>query len=155
MGMNVFNVQGKKIGTVVDIYIDFYNGTVKGFSISAFSLFKKKQFVAIEDILSLNEVIVSSKVSKEIGISFLDIKDMEVINTQGAILGVVEDIIINLINYSIRGMIVSSGIFDKIYKGKKILLMNNSILGDKQILYHEAEKILFKSLPHNLVSANE
>jgi uncharacterized protein YrrD len=155
VGMIVFDVGGKKIGTVTDIYIDFYKGIVKGFKISAFSLFKKKQFIAVEDILSLNEVIVTAKTTSEEGIAFLDIKDMEVISNEGNILGVVEDVLINLLNYSIKGMIVASGIFDKIYKGKRVLLINNSILGEKEILYYEDQRISFKSLPHNLVMSNE
>lgn len=155
VGMMVFDVGGKRVGTVSDIYIDFYRGVIKGFKISSFSLFKKKQFIAVEDILSLNEVIVTEKTTVEEGIAFLDIKDMEVINSEGNILGVVEDILINLMNYSIKGMIVASGIFDKIYKGKKVLLVNNSILGEKEILYCEDKRISFKSLPHNLVVSNE
>jgi uncharacterized protein YrrD len=80
---------------------------------------------------------------------------MEVISNEGNILGVVEDVLINLLNYSIKGMIVASGIFDKIYKGKRVLLINNSILGEKEILYYEDQRISFKSLPHNLVMSNE
>lgn len=155
IGMDVFNVEGKKIGNLSDIYLDFFKGKVIGFKVTTFSLFSKEQFVFVEDVLSLNEIMVISKLSKMEGVSFLDIKDLEVINQQGKIIGVVEDLIINIINYSIKGIIVSSGIFHKMFVGKKIILINNCILGDGDLLYREDERISFNSLPHNLVASNE
>ena len=67
--------------------------------------------------------------------------------------GVLEDLIIDKETLSIKGMIMSSGIIDTMFKGKEIILASGCILCEKFILYKGKEYIKLKTLPHNLGGA--
>ena len=41
-----------------------------------------------------------------------------------------------------------SGIFDRMFRGKEILLIKHCILCESYILYKENEGVVFKTLPH-------
>ncbi|NRV36354.1 uncharacterized protein YrrD [Clostridium beijerinckii] len=75
---------------------------------------------------------------------------MEVIDTLGNVKGVLEDIIIDIQDYSIKAIVISSGLVDKMIKGKQIILLNRCILGEEYILYTGNEGVMFKTLPHNM-----
>jgi uncharacterized protein YrrD len=72
---------------------------------------------------------------------------MEVIDKDGNIKGELEDILIDEETYKITGLIISGGIIDKIIKGREIILINQSILGEDCILYLGGETIVVKNLP--------
>ena len=148
--MKVLNVEGKKIGTVKDICIDYYNSKIVGFYMSKNGIFNRNCIIKLENIVTLDKELIIKGTSKAPCLLFSEIKDMEVINRNGEIIGVVEDILIDPYNYYIKGMIVSSGIIDKIYKGKNIILLEESILGDESILYLGNENVSLKTLPHNI-----
>ena len=148
----VYNVEGKKIGTIEDLYIDFYLGKILGFKISNHVLFSKKDYVAMEDVIDIGEDVIINDIKKDNGLEFKEIKDMEVIDTLGSVKGVLEDLIIDKQDYSIKGIVISSGLIDKMIKGKEIILLNRCILGEKYILYTGNEGVLFKSMPHNIES---
>ena len=61
--------------------------------------------------------------------------------------GVLEDLVIDKQDLSIKGLVISSGIFDRIIKGKEILLLKECILGEDFILYYGHNKVIFKSIP--------
>jgi len=126
----VYDIKGKKIGIIEDLYIDFYLGKVVGFKVSNSILFSKKNYVDMQDII--------------------DIKYMEIIDTLSNIKGVLEDIVIDIQDYSIKAIVISSGLIDKMIKGKQIILLNRCILGEKYILYTGNEGVSFKSMPHNM-----
>lgn len=151
---SVYNINGKKIGLVDDIYIDFYLAKVKGFKISNKSLFSKNNYIAMENIIEIGEDIIVNDTEKGIGLSFKEIKDMEIIDTSNNLKGIVEDLIIDINDYSIKGIIVTSGIIDKMIKGKEVILLNKCILGEKYILYIGNMSISFKSMPHNMEAKN-
>lgn len=146
----VYDSNGKKIGTIEDIYIDFYNGKVVGFEVSNYNLFSKNNFIDINDVIYMEEYIVALQVKKGNGLKFKDIKYMDVMNKDNELMGVLEEIIINLGDNTIKGLILSSGLVDTMIKGKEILLINECILGEKYILYTGNIKVLFKSMPHEM-----
>ncbi|MBQ5695526.1 MAG: PRC-barrel domain-containing protein, partial [Clostridium sp.] len=74
----------------------------------------------------------------------------DVINEEKKLIGVLEDLIISKDDFTIKGLIISSGIFDKMFKGKEIITLKNSILDKEKILYKGNEGIKLKTLPHNL-----
>ncbi|HEX9025649.1 MAG TPA: PRC-barrel domain-containing protein [Clostridium sp.] len=150
----VYNIRGKKIGIVEDLYIDFYLGKVVGFKVSNSILFSKKNYVDMEDIIEIGEDIIINSIRKGEGLTFKEIKYMEIIDTLSNIKGVLEDIIIDIQDYSIKAIVISSGLIDKMIKGKQIILLNRCILGEKYILYTGNEGISFKSMPHNMEQYN-
>ncbi|NOW61207.1 sporulation protein YlmC with PRC-barrel domain [Clostridium saccharobutylicum] len=60
----VYNVDGKKIGTIEDLYIDFYLGKILGFKISNHVLFSKKDYVAMEDVIDIGEDVIINDIKK-------------------------------------------------------------------------------------------
>lgn len=150
----VYSVDGKKIGVIEDLYIDFYFGKIVGFEISNHALFSKKNYVGIEEIINIGEDMIISNINKGTGLKFKDIKDMDIIDTSGNIKGVLEDIIIDRQDYSIKGVVITSGLLDKMIKGKEIILINRCILGEEYILYTGSDGIMFKSMPHNMEKQN-
>lgn len=150
----VYNIKGKKIGIIEDLYIDFYQGKVVGFKISNSMLFSKNNYVDIEDIIDIGEDLIISSIRKGEGLAFKELKYMEVIDTLSNVKGVLEDIIIDIQDYSIKAIVISSGLVDKMIKGKQIILLDRCILGEKYILYTGNEGVLFKSLPHTMDNYN-
>lgn len=150
----VYDSNGKKIGTIEDIYIDFYNGKVVGFEVSNYNLFSKNNFIDINDVIYMEEYIVALQVKKGNGLKFKDIKAMDVMNKKNELMGVLDEIIINPEDNSIKGLILGSGLIDTMIHGKEILLINECVLGEKYILYTGNVKVLFKSMPHEMEACN-
>lgn len=147
--MKVLNTTGKKIGYIKDILIDFHASKVVGFLISPLSLFSKKQTVFMENVISINKVMIIKGNNKQSFICFKDIKDIEIFNLNGEMLGVLEDILIDSYSFTIKGLIVASGLIHKLLHGKNIILPSNCILGEDFILHHiEENKINLISIPH-------
>lgn len=145
---NIYDLNGKKVGTSKEILIDFYTGRVLGLEINTFGF--KNDYVDIKDIIQIDEEILMKKVSEIKGIRFSDIRDMEVIDRLGNSKGVVEDLLIEEESYDIKGIILNSGIIDTLLKGKEVILINNSVLGEEYILYLGQPNIVFKNIPHEI-----
>jgi len=150
----VYDIKGKKIGIIEDLYIDFYLGKVVGFKVSNKMLFSKKNYVDMEDIIDIGEDMIITSIRKGEGLTFKEIKYMEIMDMLSNIKGVLEDIVIDIQDYSIKAIVISSGLIDKMIKGKEIIILNRCILGEKYILYTGNEGILFKSMPHNMDNYN-
>ncbi|SFC71361.1 PRC-barrel domain-containing protein [Clostridium uliginosum] len=146
----VYDITGKKIGVIQDIYIDFYCEKVVGFEVSNFLLFSKKNYLAIEDVIDIGKDIVASKTKQGDGLRFKQIKDMDIIDTFSVVKGVVEDLLIDVKDYSIKAIVVTSGLIDKMIRGKEIILLNECILGESYVLYTGRKDVSFKSMPHNM-----
>lgn len=151
--VKVYNLKGKYLGVVEDIVVDFNSGIINGLLISGISILKKNNYIQVEDIISFQECIIVKNTSrvkvKEI-LCFKDIKYMDIINATNVMIGVLEDIIIDLKDFTIKGLIMSSGIFDKMIKGKEIINIKSSILCESYILYSGGNSVVFQTLPHNL-----
>lgn len=148
--VKVYDVKGKYLGVIDDIAIDFYKGEVLGFFISNFSLFSKKNYIDKKEIISINEVVIVNFATHYKGLSFKEIKDMDIMDNNNIMKGVLEDLIIEKKDLSIKGLIMSSGIFDKMLKGKEILLLNQCVLGEDFILYNGSGGVRLQTLPHNI-----
>lgn len=151
----IYNNKGKKIGVIEDICLDFYNGKVTGFKSSASGLLSKNSYIDIEDIIEIGESIIVYKTSNEMGLELKSLKNMNVIDANGFIKGILEDIIIDEYDYTINGIVISSGIIDRLIKGKKILLLSECILGEEYILYTGKNNVSFKTMPHNMEKSCE
>lgn len=107
----------------------------------------KKNFVKTKDIISLEEVIIVKELSKKAGLSFKSIKDMDIKDKNNVMRGILEDLIIEKRDLSIKGLVMSSGIFDRMIKGKEILLLKQCLLGEDFILYYGSDEVRLQSLP--------
>ena len=101
-----------------------------------------------EDIVAIGSSIITKAVSTYNGLKFSDIKGMDIINKKGEVIGVVDELLIDDRDFSIKGLIASTGIFHKFVYGKRIFLLNDTILGDNNILYYGEQEVIFKSMPH-------
>lgn len=146
----VYNNEGKKLGVVEDIFIDFHKGEILGFYISNYSMFSKKNFASIKDLLVFDEEIIVKNIGVYDGLKLSTIKGMDVIDERGSMKGVVEDIIIDCLNYKIKGLIINTGIIERILRGKEILLLSQCVLGEDFIIFHGKEGVSFKTLPHSV-----
>jgi uncharacterized protein YrrD len=148
---NIYDFKGKKLGVSKVIFIDFYSGKVVGLGFNGYTIKGKRNYINVEDIILIedNDILVSC-VTKGEGLKFSDIKDMEVIDKLGNSKGIVEDILIDEDSYKIRGLIVSPGIIDRMLRGKEVVLINNSVLGEDYILYLGEPNIIFRNIPHDI-----
>ncbi|WP_111930267.1 PRC-barrel domain-containing protein [Clostridium tertium] len=145
--LKVYDIRGKYLGVVDDMYIDFNKGKVVGFFVSNYLLFSKKNFVRSSDIISLEEVMIVKELNEKEGLSFKRIKDMDIKDKNNIMRGVLEDVIIEKKDLSIKGLVMSSGIFDRMIKGKEILLLKDCLLGEDFILYYGSDEVRLQSLP--------
>jgi uncharacterized protein YrrD len=95
--------------------------------------------------------MVVGKCIKNSFLSFSNIKDIDIVNRNGEIIGMAEDILFHEFTFKIQGLLVSTGFIKNLMSGKKILLMNTIILGEKSILYYSPKNnIEFTSISHRL-----
>ncbi len=148
--MNVVSVDGKKIGFIKDLLIDFNKGKVIGFVISPYKFFHKNLSVLKEDIIYFNKHMVVKKVEKNKYLCLHSFINMDVIDKCSNVFGMVEDITFSCDTFEIKGIIVSSGFITNLLRGKRIMLINELILGEENILYiPNCDESCFKSMPHN------
>lgn len=153
--MDTIDINGRKIGFVRDVLVNFNKGFVVGFSITPSRMFKRVISVLKEDILTFNNNMIVKKTGEEVLLKLSDLKGMDVLDHKGDILGMVEDIIFDINSFRIKGLVISAGFIHNLLYGKKILLIKDLILGDKNILYFgDAKKICFTTNSHELLEVN-
>lgn len=149
--MDVIDVNGKRLGYINDLLIDFNKRKVIGFNISSSGFFKKDLNVMIEDVVSYNSSMVIAETNKEVFLQLKDIKGMDVRDKKGNIIGMLEDILFDEGSFSISAAIISTGFITNFISGKKIILINDLVLGEENLLYNWKNKHLsFTSVPHKL-----
>ncbi len=153
--MKVYDISGKYIGVIDDVCIDFYNSHIDGFLISSISFLKKHNYINSNNIISIDEcMIIQGSLEIFKGLRFKEIRYMDIINRSNTMIGVLEDLIIEKNTFNIKGIIISSGIFDKMIKGKEVLVAKSCILCEKYIVYVGSNNIKVKTLPHNIGGCN-
>lgn len=154
--MEVLNIQGKRMGFINDILINFNRGYIEGFGVCCSNLLNKNMSILKEDIISFNDNMIVKKSVKEEKLRFFKLKGMEVIDRYGDNMGIVEDIIFDDNSFEIYGLILSRGLINNFINGKKVLLIRQLLLGDRDILYYGDEsKIKFKTMPHHITGINK
>jgi Uncharacterized protein conserved in bacteria len=142
---------GKKAGSIKDIVLDFRDKSVDGFSILNGAIFSRKnKIVWKKNIVYFDEAMVVEKLAEnDSQFTFSVIKGMEVIDICGNIIGVVEDLIFDE-RFCIRGILICPGIVRKIIDGKRVLLVDEVMIGDKEILYYGKGKFKLISVRHGI-----
>lgn len=150
IAMKVLDNGGKSLGNIGDIALNFEEDVVEGFSIDGSTLFHGKRRIAYtKDIIYYGENMVVSKLNEAKSLTFNEIKSMEVIDICGNIIGVVEDFIFDD-QFKIKGIMICPGILKKFYEGKRILLTDEVIFGEKQVLFHGRNKLSLMTLRHSI-----
>jgi len=156
MLMDVINIERKRIGFIKDMLINFNNGRLLGFCITPFRIFNKSIFVNIQDVIAFNSCIVVKNTSIKQGLMISEIRGMDVVDINGDLLGMVEDFIFEKRDFKITGVVVSTGFIRNLVHGKKVFLIKELILGEKNILYFSKNsKISFLTIPHELREVNK
>ena len=146
---DVIDLSGKMLGFISDIVLNLDSKKVAGFVITPNNIFKKTLNVNIEDVINFTSIIVVTDVNKGKYLQFEDIKNMDVLDEKGELMGVVEDVLFDEGKFSIRALVLSTGFINNFIKGRKILLVDNLILGDKNLLYRGKNwKFEFFNLAH-------
>lgn len=135
--IKVVGSSGKNLGFVGDIILDFNSRLIKGFTVVSNNILKKDTNVYIQDTLSIEPILIASKLSSIDGLKFNDIRSMDVVDDCGDIIGRIEDIIFYERDFSIKAFVISQGLIYDIFYGRKIIPIQNLILGDKNILYRD------------------
>ncbi|GAA0734545.1 PRC-barrel domain-containing protein [Clostridium oceanicum] len=137
--MDVFSEKGRKIGTVKDILIDLNNYELKGFSVISKGFCCNNHSLLLKDIVYINDnMIVDINKFKKEGRAFLKfskIKNMDIFDMKSKYIGYLDDIIIDEKKFNIKGIIVSTGIFNDFIQGKRIIPSEDIIFGEENILY--------------------
>jgi uncharacterized protein YrrD len=95
--------------------------------------------------------MVIDKIRKNKFFTFSKIKNMDIVDIYGDIIGMAEDILFHEFTFKIKGLVVSTGFIKNLLVGKKILLVKSIIIGEQSILYYSNNaKIDFISVPHKL-----
>ncbi|MBZ9635641.1 PRC-barrel domain-containing protein [Clostridium sp. FP1] len=148
--MDVVTVEGKKIGFIKDLLIDFNREKVIGFEVSPYKFFHKNVSVLKEDIIYFNKHMVVKKIEKNKYLPLHSFVNMDVIDKCRNVFGMVEDITFTYDTFEIKGIIVSSGFITNLLRGKRIILINELILGEENLLYlPNCHNPFLKSMPHN------
>lgn len=150
IGLKVFDSNGKKVGVVCDLAIDYFNGKVIGFIITK-KLFSNRDYVDLTNVISLSDTIMVEGVHVHRGLKFSEIKNFDIINKDGHMIGILEDILIDY-DFYIRGLIVVSGLFDKFRNGKRVIQLKETILGEENILFFGNKNINFRMIPRKYFS---
>ncbi|MCI1994438.1 MAG: PRC-barrel domain-containing protein [Clostridium luticellarii] len=148
----VMNISGKQLGFISDIIVDFNARKINGFVITSNNIFKKPLNVNIKDVVNYTSVMVVTEVNREKYLQFKEIKNMNVVDKSGELIGVVEDILFDREKFSIKAVIISTGFMNNFIKGKKILLIDDLILGDRNLLYRgKNQNIKFFNSVHRFI----
>lgn len=132
--MDVVNIKGEKLGYIKDIIIDFNKKNIIGFKVTPYKLLKKNFNVMKEDILYFDKSMVINKINNEEYLKFSDIKKLYVIDKNSNILGMVKDLVFSEKDLEIKALIIARNSISLLTE-RKVLLIKNMILGEKNILY--------------------
>lgn len=133
--MDVNDINGKNIGFIKDILVDFNKGMVIGFVVSCYKFMRNNVSVLVDDIISFNNDMIVNKISKDRYLELSEIRNMDIINKFGEIIGITEELLFDKKNFKIKGLIVSMGFFRNFIGGKRIILINEIIIGEENILF--------------------
>lgn len=148
--MDVFDLSGKKLGVVNDVIINLNEEKVLGFTVSCYKIIEKKVNVFKENIISLNERMIIDKTAKGEFLTFSNVKNMDVINMDGSIFGVIEDILFDEYSFNIKAFIISSGFIKNFFVGKKIVPIREILAGEESMLKLSNDDLSMFSVPHKL-----
>lgn len=153
---DVVSLSGNLMGFISDIILNFNEKRVQGFTITPNNLFKKNLNVFLENVVSFGDVVVVTDTNRQKLLQFSNIKGMNIVDRKGHLIGIVEDILFDKRTFLIKALLLSIGFINNFIDGKKILLIDELILGEKNLLYKgKNENLKFSNSPYKLVDLKE
>jgi len=150
--MEVVHIRNNRVGFIKDLLINFHNKRIIGFEISSYDIIKKTINVMEKDIISYDSSMVIKNTSRGENLCFKQLKGMDIIDINGNMIGMLEDFLFEENQFVISGAVVSSGVISNYIHGKKILLMEELILGESNILWvNKCNTLNFSSMPHKVI----
>lgn len=131
----VVSLNGKKLGFIGDILIDFDQKIVSGFDVISNNILRKDLNVDVRDTLSFEPVLITSSFFRGERVKFNDIRAFDVVDRGGRIMGHLEDVVFYEKSFKIRAFILSRGFIYDIFRKRKLLPAQKLVLGEKSILY--------------------
>ncbi|WP_234121056.1 PRC-barrel domain-containing protein [Clostridium hydrogenum] len=152
MFMDVYSVAGQRIGRVEDILLDCNRGVIEGFKIIKGKVFNKTLYISKKDTICISsKIIVKEIYFLNNFIEFKKIRGRETVDIHGLLLGMLEEIIFDEMNFKIKGLIISKGLIGNLISGKRVILQGNYILGEKNLMcLSNDEKFNFVRMFHNI-----
>lgn len=153
--MDVVDIKGKRLGMIKDLILDFNKGVIEGFFISSYNPFQRNVLVLKNNIIYFDKELILKDIDKGEKLKFSQIKGMDVLDINGNIIGMIEDLIFDEKTFNINGVIVSLGYIENFIRGKRIILIKDLILGETNMLYFSECKVELKTVPHKLFQKDE
>lgn len=140
--MDVVDIKGKKMGYIKDILINFNQRKIVGFKVEPYKIIGKGFNILKEHIIYYNKEVVIDNYIKDNYLEFSSIKNMYVYDISSNFLGSVYELIFDEQNYDIIALCLKfSNIFIG-FKERKIVLVKDLILGEKNIIYINSSKCI-------------
>lgn len=136
----VLDINGHKLGYIKDIIVDFGKKKVLGFKINSYKLLKKEYVIFIENIIYSKTKIIVKNMDEGDYLEFSYILNMHVIDKYFNVLGLVSEIIFDESTYDIKAIFIKDYSFFKGFKNRRVLLVDDLIIGEKYILYESQNK---------------
>lgn len=150
--MEVMNLEGEILGTIENILINFGSSRITGFLVEPSVPFRKEICISRENILYYNEKMIINEIDKCEGVYISDIIGRDIINYNSDILGIVDDIIFGN-DFEIYAILVNSGFLNNIMNGKRIILIGNIIVGDKNLIHCGNNTVEMFKMPCNILGS--
>lgn len=150
--MEVVNLEGETLGIIENILINFGFNKIMGFLIESSIPFRKEVCISRESILYYNEKMIIKDTNKCDGVYISDIIGRDIINYNSDVLGIVDDVIFGN-KFEVEAIVVNSGFLNNIMNGKRIMLMEHLIIGDKNIIYCGNQKIDMFKMPWDILGS--
>lgn len=154
--MDVFDANGKKLGFIKDMIVNYNKGKIEGFQISSSRLFNRSVYALRGDIVTFKDSMIVSRVARGQFLGFNEIKNLDTVDQCGNMIGMIEDMIFEKNDFNIKAVIVSTGFFNNLFNGKRIIPVKQTMLGDEGLMFYgECDKFQFVSVPHKLFKEDE
>lgn len=149
MLMEVIDINNKRLGYINDFLLDCRSGKINGFAIDGNMLFSKSLKICCENILYFNDKMIVKGAGECQGLPLSTILNMDIVDKEEKILGIVENILFRKSDFTLYGIVVKNGIIKSLFDGKRIIRFKDIIIGDKNIFYFGDNRIKLLTLAHN------
>lgn len=125
---------GKELGRVKDLLVDFRSGMVQGLILEYGKIFQKARWIKLADIQSISrdgvtvagsDTIIGELPEEMNSFNFLDRLENNVISVRGTDLGITKDLVFTYPGGQVVGIEISGGLWADLDQGRKTVLWEN------------------------------
>jgi uncharacterized protein YrrD len=153
-GKMVLDKQGDVVGIVESLIVDINNFKINGLVVSNTNFFNKYYFAPINNTKCLSEYVELNKsmykIKKAILVKNKNIVmqsyiDREIFSESGQKIGKLIDIIFDFINGKFVALVTSSGFFEDIFEGRKVIPVKSSMRFRTKSIIIEESSFFFRN----------